>query len=53
MKNYQAGLNTLRNTSELGEPKLDKNCWGMCRALRPVHEFYKNIIKHVPKTLLK
>ena len=39
VKHYHAGLNTLRTPFELGEPKLDKNCRGMCWSSRPVREF--------------
>ena len=31
-KNYLVALKTLRYSSELGELKLDKKLWGMCRA---------------------
>ena len=45
------GLNNLHAPSEIGESKLDKNWWGICRALRPVCEFLKEIKEPVAKKL--
>ena len=39
VKNYHAGLNTLRILSELRELKLNNNCCGLCRAFILVREF--------------
>ena len=41
VKNYHTSLNTLRTPAELGEPKLNKNRWGMWRVLTHVLEFSK------------
>ena len=53
VKNYHMGLNNPRAPSEMGESKLDKNWWGICRALRPVCEIFEKIKEPVTKNCLE
>ena len=50
-KKYNMGLNNLHTPSEIGESKLDKNWWGICRALRHVCDF--QIKESVTKNFLE